>query len=43
MTLKNITKITFFFTNIIFFKFLLIGKLPGGDARKVPADPRRKS
>ena len=40
--LKNITKILLFSTNSIFFKFLLIGKLPGGDARKFPADPKER-
>ena len=42
MTIKNITKILFFSLLTCFFLQSCNGKLPGGDARKFPADPEKR-
>ena len=42
MTIKNIPKILFFSLLTCFFLQSCNGKLPGGDARKFPADPKKR-
>lgn len=42
MTIKNITKILLFSLLTCFFLQSCNGKLPGGDARKFPADPEKR-
>ena len=42
MTIKNITKILFFSLLTCFFLQSCNGNLPGGDARKFPADPEKR-
>ena len=42
MTIKNITRILFFSLLTCFFLQSCNGKLPGGDARKFPADPKKR-
>ena len=42
MTIKNITKILFFSILTCFFLQSCNGKLPGGDARKFPDDPKKR-
>ena len=42
MTIKNIPKILFFSLLTSFFLQSCNGKLPGGDARKFPADPEKR-
>ena len=42
MTIKNITRILFFSLLTCFFLQSCNGKLPGGDARKFPADPEKR-
>ena len=42
MTIKSITKLLFFSTLVAFFLNSCNGKLPGGDARKNPADPAER-
>ena len=42
MTIKNIAKILFFSLLACFFLQSCNGKLPGGDARKFPADPKKR-
>ena len=42
MTIKSISKLLFFSTLIAFFLNSCNGKLPGGDARKFPDDPKKR-
>ena len=42
MTIKSITKLLFFSTLAAFFLNSCNGKLPGGDARKFPDDPKKR-
>jgi len=42
MSIKNISKIVFFCSIAVFFLNSCNGKLPGGDARKFPDDPKKR-
>tara|TARA_B100000902_G_scaffold245261_1_gene232215 strand:+ start:217 stop:756 length:540 start_codon:yes stop_codon:yes gene_type:complete len=42
MSIKNISKIVFFCSITVFFLNSCNGKLPGGDARKFPDDPKKR-
>ena len=42
MSIKNISKTVFFSLIILFFLNSCNGKLPGGDARKFPDDPKKR-
>ena len=42
MFIKNILKIVFFCSIAVFFLNSCNGKLPGGDARKFPDDPKKR-
>ena len=42
MPIKNISKIVFFCSIAVFFLNSCNGKLPGGDARKFPDDPKKR-